>query len=186
MKKSEKLKKVQAFISSLGLTPEEVAAFLGEISVQVQRAKTANVACPGMYYYSDGTISADVIPGKQLSGVVGWVDDSGHHGMVLGLQETELSWSNSSRWCCRYAFDGIRAGMAFLPSKHELVKIFKNLDAIQKALEKIYQPRLKENDWYWSSSAYLDCSTWVVRPSNGNINNYDRSYSYRARCIWVF
>ena len=31
----------------------------------------ADVVCLGMYYYSDGTISAEVIQEKQISGVVG-------------------------------------------------------------------------------------------------------------------
>lgn len=57
-------------------------------------AASAGIVRPGMYYYSDGTISAEVIQEKQISGVVGWVDESKKHGLVLGLRETRLPWSN--------------------------------------------------------------------------------------------
>ena len=53
----------------------------------------AGVVCPGMYYYSDGTISSEVLSEKQISGIVGWVDESSKHGLILGLRETELPWS---------------------------------------------------------------------------------------------
>ena len=187
MKKSEKLKALATKAQSLGLTPEEVAAFFSEISVRVKGAKTTKVIRPGMYYYSDRTISADIIKGKRLSGVVGWVDGTGRHGLVLGLRETEVLWVASLKWCTKYAFDGIQAGEAFLPSRDELVKIFKSFDAIQNALKKIDQPRLKEKDWYWSSSEYNYDYAWYVSPSKGDISYIDKkSNGHRVRCVLAF
>ena len=223
MKKNEKLKVLAAVAESLGLTAEAAAAYFGKISVHSEETEEAvlpDVVCPGMYYYSDGTISAEVLSEKQISGVVGWVDDSGQHGLVLGLQETELPWSSdclegtlpenangkkhtrlileaahkqnkkaeAAEWCAAYVFDGIHVGEAFLPIGDELVKIFKNLGVIQKALKKINQPQLRENDCYWSSSELNNYgSAWVVRPSDGDMfYDYKLYANYRVRCVLTF
>ena len=216
MEKNEKLKVLVAVVESFGLTPEEVTAYFSKISA---KTTSVNVACPGMYYYSDGTISADVIQGKQISGVVGWVDESGRHGLVLGLREAKLPWSSdylvvnlpknadgkentrlileaahqqnkkaeAAEWCAAYAFDGIHAGEAFLPGKAELVKIFKSFDAIQNALEKINQPWLEEDDWYWSSSEGTNRRAWRGRPSDGYMSYYgNKNYSASVRCVLAF
>ena len=228
MEKNEKLKALAAVAEGFGLTAEEAAAYFGkisvcsdkteEVSVQSEEAVLPDVVCPGMYYYSDRTISAEVIPEKQISGVVGWVDESGRHGLVLGLQEAELPWSSvylkpgtfkksgkentrlileaarrqnkkaaAAEWCAAYAFDGVRVGEAFLPSKDELVKIFRNLDSVQEALEEIKQPQLEEYDWYRSSSEYYTSgNAWVVRPSDGYMDDYGKDNDYRVRCVLAF
>lgn len=93
MEKKEKLKAVAAAAESFNLTAEEVIRYLGQNSIQSEKANSVDIVCPGMYFYSDGMISADVLPGKQISGIVGWVDESGKHGLVLGLRETNgLAW----------------------------------------------------------------------------------------------
>ena len=228
MEKNEKLKALAVVAEGFGLTAEEAAAYFGkisvcsdkteEVSVQSEEAVLPDVVCPGMYYYSDRTISAEVIPEKQISGVVGWVDKSGRHGLVLGLQEAELPWSSvylkpgtfkksgkentrlileaarrqnkkaaAAEWCAAYAFDGVRVGEAFLPSKDELVKIFRNLDSVQEALEEIKQPQLEEYDWYRSSSEdYNYYNAWVVRPSDGDMYYTNKDYDYRVRCVLAF
>ncbi len=178
----------------------------------------AGVVCPGMYYYSDGTISAEVLSEKQISGVVGWVDESSKHGLVLGLREAKLPWSGddlvadafredgrentrlileaaqkqnkkaeAAEWCVAYDFDGIQPGEAFLPNGDELVKIFKNLDAVQKALKKINRPLLDKYNWYWSSSEGNNISAWRVRPSDGFMYSYNKNNDYyRVRCVLAF
>ncbi len=206
MEKNEKLKALTVVAEGFGLTPEEVAAYFGkisvcsdkteEVSVQSEEAVLPDVVCPGMYYYSDGTISAEVIQEKQISGVVSWVDDSGRHGLVLGLRETELPFFSedltndlgADDWCVAYAFDGVRVGKAFLPSKDELVKIFRNLDSVQEALKEINKPLLVENDWYWSSSECSNGYAWGVRPSDGGVytNYYVKNTSSRVRCVLAF
>ena len=178
----------------------------------------AGVVFPGMYYYSDGTISAEVLSEKQISGVVGWVDESSKHGLVLGLREAKLPWSGddlvadafredgrentrlileaarkqnkkaeAAEWCVAYDFDGIQPGEAFLPNGDELVKIFKNLDAVQKALKKINRSLLDKYKWYWSSSETYYRYAWVVRPSDGSMG-YGSKYDYygRVRCVLAF
>ena len=229
MEKNEKLKALAAVAEGLGLTAEEAAAYFGkisvcsdkteEVSVQSEEAVLPDVVCPGMYYYSDGTISAEVIPEKQISGVVGWVDGSGRHGLVLGLREKKLPWSSdylepntfkksgkentrlileaarrqnkkaaAAEWCAAYAFDGVRVGEAFLPSKDELVEIFKNFGAIQEALGKINQPLLVEQRrYYWSSSEHNYYMVWRVRPSDGRVHYGQKYYRYNSiRCVFAF
>ena len=222
MEKNEKLKVLVAVAESLGLTAKEVVAYFGKASAQSEEVVSTDVVRPGMYYYSDETISAEVLLTKQISGVVGWVDESGRHGLVLGVRETKLPWSSdclrvnlpentdgrkntrlilkavhkqnkkaeAAEWCAAYAFDGIHAGEAFLPSKAELVKIFKSFDAIQNALKKINQPRLKKEGWHWSSSESSGYTAWYVRPSDGAMyygSYYGTKYtSNRVRCAWKF
>ena len=228
MEKNEKLKVLAAVAEVLGLTAEEAAAYLGkisvhseeteEVSVQSEEAVLPDVVCPGMYYYSDGTISAEVLSKKQLSGVVGWVDESSKHGLILGLREAELPWSSdclvidtflgdgkkntrfilekarrqhenaeAAEWCVAYAFDCVHDGEGFFPSRDELVKMFKNLDAIQKALEKINRCLLEEDNWYWSSSEGSSNLAWRVRPSDGHVSDYYyKRYSGRVRCVLAF
>ena len=186
MVKDGKLKALADVAEGFGLTAEEVAAYFGKPSVQSEETKAVDGARPGMYYYSDGTISAEVLSEKQISGVVGWVDESGKHGLVLGLREVRLPWRVDDLWCAAYAFDGVRRGKAFLPSRDELVKMFKNLDAVQIALEKINMPLLAQDKWYWSSSEYLNYTAWRVRPSDGGMDNYDKGSFTRVRCVWKF
>ncbi len=219
MEKNEKLKALAAVAEGFGLTAEDVAAYFGKISVQSEETTAVDVVCPGMYYYSDRTISSEVLSEKQISGVVGWVDESKKHGLVLGLREAKLPWSGddlvadafredgrentrlileaaqkqnkkaeAAVWCALYAFDGVRAGEAFLASKEELVEIFKNLGAIQEALREIKQPQLEECDCYWSSSEYnYTYNAWGVRPSDGDMGNYNKfSPNGRVRCVLAF
>ena len=187
MVKDGKLKALADVAEGFGLTAEEVAAYFGKPSVQSKKIKAVDGARPGMYYYSDGTISAEVLSEKQISGVVGWVNGSGRHGLVLGLREARLPWCADDLWCAAYDFDGVRRGKAFLPSRDELVKMFKNLDAVQKALEKINRPLLDKYNWYWSSSEHNSSYAWDVRPSDGNMSIYgSKNNSGRVRCALAF
>ena len=234
MEKNEKLKAVAAAAESFNLTAEEVITYFGQNSIQSEKANSVDIIRPGMYFYSDRTISADVLPEKQISGIVGWVDKSGKHGLVLGLRETTgLMWmkdhsfyasaSNKSgkdntylllkeaqahetcaeaaEWCEKYDFDGVRAGEAFLPSKDELVNIFKNLGVIQTALGKIDQPKLQEKDAYWSSSeskyedyydARIGCHpypyAYIVIPSRCYMERVETKYfnGPNIRCVLAF
>ena len=215
---SEKRKALQAVVSII----RNVVPFFCKSSVNskkagftvAEEAKSADVVRPGMYYYSDGTLSSEVIQEKQISGVVGWVDNSGRHGLVLGTWEGLGPWSTdalivetlgnsgkentrlileaahkqnkkaeAAEWCAKYAFGGIHAGEAFLPSRRELFRIFKNLDVIQKALEKINGCLLDEDNWYWSSEEFIDKTcVWIVRPSDCSV---DGSYGGK-RCIFCY
>ena len=107
--------------------------------------------------------------------------------LILEAVHKQNKKAEAAEWCAAYAFDGIHAGEAFLPSSDELVKIFKNLGVIQKALKKINQPQLRENDCYWLSSEYDNDNAWDVSPSDGDMNYYYKSYhNDRVRCVLAF
>ena len=49
----------------------------------------------GMFYYAeDESFSEELIPNKNVSGVVGYVDESGEHGLIVLLHQLELQWLN--------------------------------------------------------------------------------------------
>ncbi len=149
----------------------------------------------GMFYYNkDKTFSKELIKGKHPSGVVCYVDKTGHHGLVLALREKRLPWSSEKLWidnmpegfsgkentsliikasqtqrkkaeaaeyCANYAYDGIKAGEAFLPSKEEQDKTKNNFELIKFSLHKIKAKKIKE-EYYWSSSEYSRYFTWSL------------------------
>ena len=224
MEKNEKLKVLAAVAEVLGLTAEEAAAYLGKISVHSEETEEAvlpDVVCPGMYYYSDGTISSEVLSEKQISGIVGWVDESSKHGLILGLRETELPWScdeleigalkesgkentrlileaarkqnkkaEAAEWCVAYDFDGICAGEAFLASRDELRKIFRNASLIHDALVKL-EGKLETKlwvgqNWCWSSSGDTGRFAWVVSPADAYAYDSDKNSAHHVRCVLTF
>ena len=91
--KENALQAVSLLMDKLGLTSEEVINYLSSTS----SAKTAKV---GMYYYAKEKIySEKPIPGKTISGIIAYVDSSGHHGLTIGLREARLPWSKDQLWC---------------------------------------------------------------------------------------
>ena len=49
----------------------------------------------GMFYYAeDKSFSEKLISNKNVSGVVGYVDESGEHGLIVLLHQLELQWLN--------------------------------------------------------------------------------------------
>ncbi len=59
-------------------------AFDQEIGLPISMAK------PGMIYYSDGSVSNEVIEGKTAVGVVGYIN--GTEGLLVSLNESTLTW----------------------------------------------------------------------------------------------
>ncbi len=148
----------------------------------------------GMFYYNeDKTFSKRLVAGKQVSGVVVFVDESGQHGLIDLLRQKILPWSSdglfvalpeglsgkentrliieaaqqkgkraeAAEYCANYAYDGIKAGEAFLPSKEEQDKTKNNFELIKFSLHKIKAKKIKE-EYYWSSSEYSRYFTWSL------------------------
>ena len=159
----------------------------------------------GMFYYNkDKTFSKELIKGKHPSGVVCYVDKTGHHGLILALREKRLPWSSEKLWidnmpeglsgkentsliikasqtqrkkaeaaeyCANYAYDGIKAGEAFLPSKEELEKSCPNKFAIKNSLKQIKKAQQLGEGFYWSSSpnTTADNHVWQQSFDDGRI-----------------
>ncbi|MBS4772272.1 MAG: hypothetical protein KHX61_07205, partial [Proteobacteria bacterium] len=111
---------------------------------------------PGMFYYADGLIFPELIKDNQVSAIVGCVDknhglalglreamlpwssdwlcvdmSSGLSGkeatsLILKTAKERHKKAEAAEWCAEYAFDGIKAGAGFMPSKEELKRIFGN------------------------------------------------------------
>ena len=227
-----KLENLRLAAANFGLSPEDVVKgwyqnqhvrreFLQELlnntDAEAEKIK------PGMFYYAgDRSFSSGLIAGKQVSAIVGWVDESGKHGLLLGIRTVKLSWSSSflevnlpenadgrentrlileaarkqnkkaeaAEWCVAYDFDGICAGEAFLASRDELRKIFRNASLIHDALVKL-EGKLETKlwvgqNWCWSSSGDTGRFAWVVSPADAYAYDSDKNSAHHVRCVLTF
>ena len=185
---------------------------------------TPKKVVPGMFYYADGLIFPELIKDNQISAVVGCVDKrcglaiglretvlpwssdwlyvdiptrlSGKEATALILKAAQKVQKNAeaAEWCAEYAFDGIKAGTGFLPSKEELKRIFGNRKKLRQSFALLNSgglsvDSLQEDAFYWSSFEYddSDLHAWRVRPSGGYVGNlYGKSVSSRVRCAIEF
>ena len=185
---------------------------------------TPKKVVPGMFYYADGLIFPELIKDNQISAVVGCVDKrcglaiglretvlpwssdwlyvdiptrlSGKEATALILKAAQKVQKNAeaAEWCAEYAFDGIKAGTGFLPSKEELKRIFGNRKKLRQSFALLNSgglsvDSLQEDAFYWSSFEYddSDLHAWRVRPSGGYVGNlYGKIVSSRVRCALEF
>ena len=183
---------------------------------------TPKKIAPGMFYYADGLIFPELIKDSQVSAIVGsveknhglaiglqetklpWSSDWLYVDMPSGLRGKEATSlilktakekhekAEAAEWCAKYAFDGIKAGTGFMPSKEELKRIFGNLKKLRESFALLNSGGLsgnclQEDAFYWSSSEYsYDGLAWVVRPSDGYMYYNGKNNSRRVRCVLAF
>ena len=177
----------------------------------------------GMFYYADGLIFPELIKDNEVSAIVGCVEKnhglalglretelpwsrnflyvdiptrlSGKEATALILKAAQKVRKNAeaAEWCAEYAFDGIKAGAGFMPSKEELKRIFGNRKKLRESFALLTSGGLsgnclQEDAFYWSSSENLnhDVYAWVVRPSDGGMGSYSKLNSNRVRCVVEF
>lgn len=111
--------------------------------------------------------------------VVVLYDDAGEHGLLVSVEETQCDWSAAKSWCAN-----LGSGWK-LPSKSQLLMIYRNKAKINAALEARGWGVLL--DLYWSSDAYdADCA-WFVDMSNGYTGgNYKNRDYYYVRAVSAF
>ena len=176
---------------------------------------------PGMFYYADSLIFPELIKDNQVSAIVGCVDrnhglalglretvlpwssdwlyvdmSSGLSGkeatsLILKTAKEKQENAEAAEWCAEYAFDGIKAGTGFMPSKEELKHIFGNRKTLRESFALLNSGGLsgnclQEDAFYWSSSENYGNSAWVVRPSDGGMGSYSKLNSNRVRCVVEF
>ena len=75
----------------------------------------------------------------------------------------------------------------YLPAAGELYVMNFSYGAINLGLQKLSKTQL-QNGYYWSSSeSSSNCYAWVVRPSDGDMNDYSKLYANsRVRCVLAF
>ncbi len=162
MEKEEKLKALVSCVKSSGFSWEEIIAYLSKNPALLKTVgpdeATTDDVCPGMYYYSDGTVSAKVLPEKQISGVIGSFSRYEKTGLAFVLREAVLTWDNARKWFSAYAFDGLQPWQVSLPTSSDLLDMFRHFDEIQEALLLINRPLLRRDH-------YLTSSTWKYDPN---------------------
>lgn len=87
---------------------------------------------PGMYLYSDGTISPAVVSGKTISGIV--VETNGFHGFAVGLREARLTYFAARLWCFLYCYDGVCCGRAFMGKRKHLEALERKKSIVNEAI----------------------------------------------------
>ena len=96
MKKKEKLEQLYLQAQELGVSSREVGEYFLSKDVKapsvVQEYQTPAEVLPGMYVYADGLISAELITGRQVKAVVGYVE--GKTVYAVCLKAKELPWSS--------------------------------------------------------------------------------------------
>ena len=179
----------------------------------------------GMFYYADGLIFPELIKDNEVSAIVGCVDrnhglalglretelpwssdwlyvdmPSGLSGkeataQILKTAKEQHEKAEAAEWCAEYAFDGIKAGMGFMPSKEELKCIFGNRKKLRQSFALLNSrglsaDSLQDEAFYWSSSEYdySDDYAWNVKASDGYV--YDdypgKSLRLPVRCTIEF
>ena len=82
---------------------------------------------------------------------------------ILGIK------ADAAEYCANYAYDGIKTGEAFFPSKEELDEVYKNKDAINFSLGMIKGAQLLKNDFYGTSSEYDSSYAWCQNFGDGKV-----------------
>ncbi len=199
--KEDGVGKVSLFPSKKFVTPKKIA--------------------PGMFYYADGLIFPELMKDNQVSAVVGcvdrnhglalglretvlpWSSDWLYVDMSSGLSGKEATSlilktakglhekAEAAEWCAEYAFDGIKAGAGFMPSKEELKRIFGNRKKLRESFALLNSGGLsgnclQEDAFYWSSSELNSSLAWYVRPSDGDMDYDYKGGSARVRCVVEF
>ena len=177
---------------------------------------------PGMFYYADGLIFPELIKDSQVSAIVGCVDrnhglalglretelpwsstwlyvdmPSGLRGkeatsLILKTAKEKQENAEAAEWCAEYAFDGIKAGTGFMPSKEELKRIFGNRKKLRESFALFTSGGLsgnclQEDAFYWSSSESYTSLAWFVSPSDGGMDYYGiKDNSRPVRCVLAF
>lgn len=151
---------------------------------------TPSQILPGMYVYADGLIYPEIIPGRQIKAVVGYVDGSEVLAVCLHMNVLPLFCSieckkTASQWCSNYVEDGVKQGEAFIPSLEQLEKLYKFREAIETAFKALELPSAFGSST-WSSTDKDYAHAWGVNFINGERYTWDkRGYGYVCPVIKI-
>ena len=117
------------------------------------------------------------VDGKQ--GVVYVVTPDGKHGKMVSINQApeKKNWSDAKSWCSSLG------GGWRLPTKEELLVIYRNKDALNAVLAAVGDEIL--DDWYWSSTG-SDSVAWGVAMHYGYPSSNSKSGNYYVRAVSAF
>ncbi len=170
---------------------------------------------PGMFCYEDRTFSEELVTGKTVSGIVGYVE--AHRALVVCLHEKKLPWSSSGLMV--FDIRLVRNGKA---ATEKILKAMQNSDSLSEAalwcveyhqdgvnkgeaflpfddeLQKLSEHyftinralkclKMPEMDgWHWSSRECNFGEVWKVRMYNGHAWYEDKTALRHVRPVfWV-
>lgn len=167
---------------------------------------------PGWFYFSDGTFDADPDEAKTIEQVVAFVDSNAPQGqqiLCFDLEETSLPFSldsfvthamsslNGQENCIKIATTGREKGYVtpeaafclrkggFSGAINQLTKMYRNIDVINRSLERIGSPLINPKKFYGSSTEVDYCHRFVLRPSDGCVKCTNKLSNSRVRCIYI-
>ena len=82
--------------------------------------------------------------------------------------------------CHSYSTATTKAGDWFLPSKDELNLLYQNLG------KRVLLSNTTNDNWYWSSSQYLNNRAWYQSFSDGYQGDTDKDYTHSVRAVRAF
>jgi hypothetical protein len=177
-------------------------------SVNTYTAGTG-IAISASNVISASTGSALAIGDSYQGGIIFWLDASGQHGLIAATadQSTGIQWYNGSNTTTNAVRDGIGAGKFnteriianqgpgayaaqicanyqggnygdwYLPSKYELNLLY---------LQKTVVGGFASNNYYWSSTEYINYDAWDQAFSNGSQDNANKSSTSFVRAVRAF
>lgn len=104
----------------------------------------------GMFWYSDDTVSGELIPDKDLKSIVLFVK----RGWVVGdtFEQQKLPWNKAMDYVNTFANSFVVSGEAYKIPFDELLFVYDNVVNINNALEKVGKPLWDKK--YWSATSY--------------------------------
>lgn len=119
------------------------------------------------YAYANGTASEAIDREKNLVAIRCYIDDVHYFDLSVSQPKETMDWYDAKLWCeknyCR------------LPMKHEWEFIIKNIEKINKMLEKAGGDVLDKDKIYWSSSEYSNINAWGAHLDSSNLGNDNKS-----------
>ena len=120
-------------------------------------------------------------------GIPKGLNGKGNTRLILEFARNKGLKAKAAEYCANYAYDGVKAGEAFLPSIKELKYLYKNKELISEKLALIKGadlPLIKGADlllrgYYLSSSEYSNGYAWLLYFGDGDVNGYGKgNYGY--------
>lgn len=121
----------------------------------------------GTFIYWNAPNSAEFNPKNKLKGIA-VVEDDNHAFLVLPKDIKKVDWWDGKCKC--------EEQFAQMPNLRQLEVIYKNKEVLNKAFIAAGGEALDDEAFYWSSTEYSDDNAWELRMSDGNRNDYDKSY----------